>query len=465
MLFDLFRFFSMRQITKAVSLAGLGSLCFVLGAFVMHSEIPIASFMKDYLTCAFDGADAYIMRGAAGPPQLTHVVTGVTVDKSDKTFDGFTLCATTQGTRAVLLNMRGGEVHRWAMPYSQVWAGQQPPAKDPVPDREVHWCGCRVFPDGDLLAVFTAVNDTPYGYGLVKLDKDSRVKWAYPGNVHHDFDVAEDGKIYALTHKVYSEMPTGLERIPTPTLTDALVVLSPEGKELKTIPLLETFRDSAFSLTLSTLEAPNIKRAQSFSGQSHPGAMISPASRTEKDLLHTNSVKVLSKALAPKFPLFKPGQVLISSRSLDTLFVVDVDGPTPSVVWAMRGIWRNQHAAEFLENGHLLLYDNLGSSSVSRVLEYDPVTQVIPWSYSCETMNTYRGMAERLPNGNTLIVDVERLRLIEVTPGKELAWECYCSLPGPTPDQNTSWNPEITMARRYSPDQVRFLKEGIHARP
>ena len=136
-------------------------------------------------------------------------------------------------------------MHRWALPYSEVWtAGQRPPVPRPVVDREIYWCGCKLFPNGDLLTVYTAVNDTPCGYGLVKLDKNSKVLWAYSGYVHHDFDVAEDGKIYVLTHQLYNRLGPGLEFVVTPCSSDTLVVLSPGGEELQKVPLLEVFRDS-----------------------------------------------------------------------------------------------------------------------------------------------------------------------------------------------------------------------------
>jgi hypothetical protein len=471
-----FRLISMQQALAGISLVGAAGLCFVFGAFVMYSEFPMTKFLKDFLKAAFDGTEAIVTRGMQGGPQTTNAKTGATIDKPDKTCDGFTLCATSQGARAVLLDMHGAAVHQWAMPYSRVWTEKQPaPAKDPRPDNEVYWCGCRLFPNGDLLAVYTAVNDTPYGYGLVKLDKDSNVKWAYAGNVHHDFDVDEDGNIYVLTHKIYTEMPKGLEFIVTPCLADTLVILSAKGEELQEIPLLEAFRDSGYALTLASLtgEAPRKPpprqgnpAAPDPSAAADPAPNPNPALKNlaDSDPLHANSVKVLSKALAPKFPLFKAGQVLISARNHDTIFVVDV--PSRAVVWAAKGIWRHQHAADFLDNGHLLLYDNVGAVSVSRVLEYDPVTQAFPWSYSCEYFNAVRGMAERLPNGNTLIVDVESLRILEVTPHKEVAWECYCSLAWPSSVENSSASPiSITTARRYSPDKVQFLKAGTHARP
>src|SRR5262249_7472988 len=139
------------------------------------------------------------------------------------------------------------------------------------------------------------------------------------------------------------------------------------------------------------------------------------------DILHTNSVRVLSRALAAKFPQFKPGQVLLSLRTPGVLAVLDVR--TRSIVWAARGCWQAQHDPQFLANGTLLLFDNLGWSGGSRVLEYDPVSQAIPWAFagdrSAPITTVFRGGCQRLPNGNTLIVNSDLCRLVEVTRGKE----------------------------------------------
>jgi len=181
------------------------------------------------------------------------------------------------------------------------------------------------------------------------------------------------------------------------------------------------------------------------------------------DLFHANSVKILSQARASRFPLFRAGQVLISLRSLHTIVVLDVR--RRSVVWAARGMWRLQHDAEFLDNGHLLLFDNYGSTKGCRVIEYDPVSQAIPWVYSHADSSPFhaffRGMKQRLPNGNTLIVDPEAGRLLEVTANKDVAWECFCVPTSETGERR----PRITGARRYAADELSFLKGVAHVRP
>jgi hypothetical protein len=61
-------------------------------------------------------------------------------------------------------------------------------------------------------------------------------------------------------------------------------------------------------------------------------------------------------------------------------------------------------------------------------------------------------MAQRLPNGNTLIVNSDGGEAFEVTLGDEVVWSCSCGV-------------ELKRARRYTPDQLPFLKGDQRARP
>jgi len=197
-----------------------------------------------------------------------------------------------------------------------------------------------------------------------------------------------------------------------------------------------------------------------------PPESTDPAANQKGDFLHTNGVKVLRPAMAAKFPQFKAGQVLTSLRNRDTIAVLDLD--KRSAVWAAQGVWRLQHDPEFLDNGHLLLFDNFGSTKGSRVLEYDPVTQAMPWSYTNENSSafhaTMRGTKQRLPNGNTLIVDPDNRHLLEVTHEKELVWGHYCDV-AEWAKQPTLEEITITGAQRYGPNELTFLKGGQRARP
>jgi hypothetical protein len=439
-------------LSRIIALLGLAFLCYLLGAAVMFFQLPTSELLRQ----AFTGARAWNERreALAGPhdTQLPTRRIGK-VDRPDRTYDGFTLCTfakrSTSSTQAFLLDMRGEVVHRWAVPFSRVWPS---PTHVPVVPHDDLVCffGCHLYPNGDLLVVFHGLGQSAMGYGLAKLDKGSNVIWRYSANVHHDVDVGEDGTIYAVQHARAASMPKGLESIPTPCLVDSLVQLSPDGKLLgPPISLLEAFRDSPYAPHLDALEVPDEEGMP----KGLPTPPLLAASRRD-DPLHTNCVHVLTRELAPKFPQFRPGQVLLSVRNLDTIAVLDI--PKRSIVWAAKGPWQAQHDAHFLPNGHLLLFDNRGSPKGSRVLEYDPQSQAFPWSYSGEPSAPFysqeRGMAQRLPNGNTLLIDSQGGELREVAANKEVVWSC--ALDG-----------YIHVGRRFPPEALLFLKGGQHARP
>jgi hypothetical protein len=227
-------------------------------------------------------------------------------------------------------------------------------------------------------------------------------------------------------------------------------LLSPQGKRLgEPIPLLEAFRDSSYAPTL----AASLNQVDEVATQ-QPPASISAREQRHGDPMHTNSVQVLTPELAPRFPQFKAGQVLISVRNMNTIAVVDPTAGT--VVWAAQGPWKAQHDAQFLSNGRLLIFDNLGSPQTSRCLEYDPKTSTVCWQCPGESEGQFRsktrGMSQRLPNGNTLLVDSAGGTMYEMTAGRERVWSC--SVPG-----------FLHSARRYSAEQLPFLKGGVRARP
>jgi hypothetical protein len=481
------RLFRLGRLAALFSLLGLVMLSFVFGAAVVHFELQ--SF--DFLTKAFLGAQAWFAKGknADRAPLGDMAHAKVTVYKQGQANDGFTLFTTTEEAGATLIDMHGAVVHRWTMPSKRPWV-KADDVQDPEPNERLHWERCFLFANGDILALCSGGGGKPYGYGLGKFDKDSQFLWGYSGKVHHDFDVGEDGRIYILTQQTPVEPSSDLDSLPKKYHPEFLVILSPKGQILDSIPILEAFRGSPYYETfLSSGNTPHpggphgpLDRSIPRGGPSFPDALpphlrdgklpsarpfpgpAVPAQLAPADIIHANSVKVLSRALAKKFPSFKAGQVLLSLRSSSVIALLDVG--TRSITWAAKGPWQAQHDAQFLDNGRILLFDNLGFGQASRVMEYDPVTQAVPWSYRGDKggsfLAPFRGATQRLANGNTLIVDPER-RFIEVTKDREIVWERGFR---PSPAQHgTTDVPNFTCARRYSPEELTFLQGRANADP
>ena len=401
-------------ITGTASISGALVLCFVGGAAVMHFRL----FPYDRLHDAFVAAQAWreAERSDARRPPGDLPEARVSIDRAGRTFDGFTLYTTNAGPEATLIDMAGRVVHRWTMPAARGKAG---PAR-PV----AHWERCHLYPNGDVLALCCENWESPYGQGVAKLDKDSNLLWYHEARVHHDLDVGEDGKIYVPSYRRLAGAAAGGS--PRQYTVESVLVLSPEGKRLDEVPLLDVFQNTPYFLTLTSANEGAAQAggpvAPAMPGQ--PPAGESPRPEVESgDVIHANSVKVLTKALAPRFPGFKAGQLLLSLRTPDVICVLDLE--SRSVVWAGRR--QCQHDAHFLENGTILLFDNFGSGRGARVLEYDPRSYALPWAYpgyqeegfSC----AFRGCTGRLPNGNTLVVNSCGLTITEVARDGELVWQ------------------------------------------
>lgn len=162
---------------------------------------------------------------------------------------------------------------------------------------------------------------------------------------------------------------------------------------------------------------------------------------------------------------FAPANVIISSRQANIVAIVD--RASGRIVWqigpdfsatpqqaAIRQIIGQHHAHLIPEGlpgeGNLLVFDNGGAAGygdptplaptgsglyarpVSRVLEINPVTLSVVWSYAAPNFfSSNISGAQRLPNGDTLITEGAPGRVFEVTPEGKTVWE-YVAPPGET---------------------------------
>lgn len=306
-----------------------------------------------------------------------------------------------------LIDMQGNEVHEWQLPLEDM---AEIAAESGVRLRinDLLVTDVNLEANGDLLMTVTVMPATPWGRGLLKLDKDSNVIWFLPEHIHHQFDVGPNKEIYALGHYIDKAPRPGLEKVETPFLDDTVMLISPEGKVLRSLSLLNAFRDSEYSAALIHADP------KSFNG----------------DLLHANSVHYVTEEAAANLSFAEAGQLLFSFRNMSLVALLDLD--SEKIVWARRGQWHLQHDAEFLPNGQLLLFDNRGdldNGGHSRVIEVDPYTGGITWQFpgsSGEPLySSIKSSQQRLANGNTLIIETNNGRLLEVTSAGEVVWEFF----------------------------------------
>lgn len=421
---------------SAVFMLALAFLFFVGGAVVVLSDAGPAELLRD----AYQAGEALIARRDMDSGQgrgdfwrdARSDARGVTVHDEDRAFAGYTLYTSGDGPYARLIDMEGRTLHEWRRPYSEVWH-EGAEVREPRPDSFVYMDEARVLPDGSLLAIYIGAGATPWGHGLVKLDRNSGVVWSYLAHTHHDFDLDSRGRIYVLANELVDERPELFRQLRRPWLNDFLVVLSPDGEELRRIDLLKAALESDYRALMYAVP---------YFGLGDPQ--------------HTNTVEVITADKAATLPFAEAGQVLLSFRDIGVVAILDVERET--IVWATRGPWIGQHDPSLVDGGNILLFDNLGNmkpDNRSRVIEFDPRTMQIRWVYAGDAArpldSDIRGAAQRLPNGNTLIEESTRGRLVEVTRSGEVVWEWINPV---RRDDDPGLIPVVPSARRLLPSEL-----------
>jgi hypothetical protein len=234
--------------------------------------------------------------------------------------------------------------------------------------------------------------------------------WQTPAKPHHSVFLDENGLVWTPTGAT-PYPPNGI--VGFPYSMDRIGAFDAEtGKQVAEVSLSDSFHDL-----------------------NHPG-LLQPNPANADDLLHTNDVEVLSAAMAPAFPMFRARDILISSRNLHQLWVLD--GTTHQIKWTYAGAMRGQHDPDFEPDGTISVFDNratgeptaengyLGALGGSRIVAIDPATGKERVLYASDADNSFyspfRGKHQMLANGNILITETDGGHVFEVTRQGRVVW-------------------------------------------
>ncbi|HEY8518513.1 MAG TPA: aryl-sulfate sulfotransferase [Gammaproteobacteria bacterium] len=393
---------------------------------------------------------AAIAVAAHGAPSV--YPTGVTIYDPAQTWNGYTVLSLLGTQAVVVIDMNGREVKRWT-DYNNAAGG---PA--------------RILPGGGVIAAAGAHPPHQEATELVQRDFEGNVVWRFARNEqietqdgrtiwsarqHHDWQRADYPAGYyspehtpattgAATLLLTHTNHTVADVADVPLEDDRLIEVSPEGEIVWEWTAAEHIDELGF--------APDAREVIRNARGMNPR-------RGTFDWLHINSATYVgpNRWFDAGDARFAPENVIISSRQASIVAIVDRSG---KVVWrigpdfsasqALRAIGQiiGQHHAHLIPKGlpgagHLLVFDNGGSSgygfagpiapegvgafarAYSRVLEIDPVTLELVWSYVAPSQffSTNISGAQRLPNGNTLITEGAPGRVFEVTREGRIVWE------------------------------------------
>jgi hypothetical protein len=389
--------------------------------------------------------------GAIAAP--TVYPTGVTIYDPARTWNGYTVLSPLATQAVIVIDMNGNVVKRWD-DFNNSAGG---PA--------------RILPGGGVISASGARPPHQESLELVQRDFAGNVVWSFRNNEqielrdagmvwsarqHHDWQREDFPAGYYSPETTPSATP-GTTLILTHTdhklpavagdvmlVDDRLIEITPDGKVVWEWTAGEHIDELGF--------APDARAAIK------AAADVNTA-RGTYDWLHVNSATYLgpNRWFDAGDRRFAPNHVIISSRQASLLAIVGRDG---SIVWRLgpdfsaspelRKIRQiiGQHHAHFIPKGlpgagNLLVFDNGGSSgygfagpiapdgvgafarATSRVLEINPVTLELVWSYvqPAQFYSSNISGAQRLPNGNTLVTEGAPGRMFEVTREGTLVWE------------------------------------------
>lgn len=267
----------------------------------------------------------------------------------------------------VIMDMNGRVVHRW------------PEAR--IKSR------ARLLEDGSLLGI-------ALGRGVVEYDWDGNEVWRYTadnGFAHHDVIRLANG--------------------------NTVTLIRPD--------------DDPFD------EVLEVDRDGDVVWRWHSGESLEPYVPQEmwgnQDLTHMNSVQELptNRWYDQGDERFRPGNLLISARDLDRVFVIDKQ--TQEVTWSFNTGLQKQHESLMVEtgfpgDGRILLFNNRIRSFYedrqSTIQEIDPIENRTLWQYrSAGFHSPTSGVQQPLPNGNILITSTRGGRTFEVTRAGRLVWQ------------------------------------------
>ncbi|MFH1408766.1 MAG: arylsulfotransferase family protein [Nanoarchaeota archaeon] len=314
---------------------------------------------------------------------------GVTINTKEA-FDGLRLYSLGEAQEAHLIDNEGNIKHIWDTSKLQNC------------NDECDWNHVELF--GDEL--FVLISDKK----MMKLDWDGNHLWSNFHEFHHDIDISPEGEIFALRRAIIA-IPCKSDHCDRlPILNDYISVIAPYGDIRREISLYDLFKDE--------LNVPAyIEEKITDDLKENPEASY--------DLFHTNGIEILDADIPG---VAKRGNVFISVRELDLIAIVDLD--SEAVVWRWGpGELKEQHGAQMMDNGNILLFDNKGNDGFARILELDPKTNTGVWQYPEQGKYTLvsptRGWAEVLENGNILITESDKGRAFEITRSGEVVWEFW----------------------------------------
>jgi hypothetical protein len=297
-----------------------------------------------------------------------------------------------------LIDREGKTLHKWILDRKKTFEGASSRKKPTRTDIQ----GSLLLSDGDVVVNLEYV-------GMARLDACGEVLWTLDEGNHHSISQAEDGSFWVPA--VSDTHLSGTEKYPDllglrEVWVDRILNVSAEGEVLRDIKVLDVLYEN------------DLER------------FFFQHGRTKGDITHINDVEPLKSSMAEEYPQFEVGDLLVSLRRINLVFVFDPE--TMEVKWHVSDPFIWQHDPDFIRDGWIGVFDNnrirgKTTGEGSRIIAFQPHTDstkiLFQGKYLDRFYTGHRGKWQMLGNGNMLLTEEAAGRVVEVSSDGKPVWE------------------------------------------
>ncbi|HPF77742.1 MAG TPA: arylsulfotransferase family protein [Alphaproteobacteria bacterium] len=158
----------------------------------------------------------------------------------------------------------------------------------------------------------------------------------------------------------------------------------------------------------------------------HKGWFRGGRSEYDEDPFHPNSIDPLTEELAQFYPQFQEGDLLISMRNINLVFVLRP--ATKKVLWYRQGLTSRQHSARWNNQGTITVFNNRPDFDRSDITELSLADHSARALVSGRDYGIYshrRGDHRYLDDGSVLIVSANQGRLLHILPDGSVGFDFF----------------------------------------